>query len=137
MPKRPHSSWNLSSSSSPSSSGDMSLKAAPPRMSHTIDRHLDHGRPSPLDHQGLAPHSPYPSPGQRVLTHELLEVTLRLRPHRHDHPRRPPPRRPPPSKWLAPGRAPGADGRAAPLVYSLFLPRAKGPQPACHSSMNQ
>src|SRR5213594_4825879 len=89
MPKRPHSSWNLSSSSSPSSSGDMSLKAAPPRMSHTIDRHLDHGRPSPLDHQGLAPHSPYPSPGQRVLTHELLEVTLRLRPHRHDHPRRP------------------------------------------------
>src|SRR4030095_5637452 len=88
MPKRPHSSWNLSSSSSPSSSGDMSLKAAPPRMSHAIDRRLDHGRPAPLDHQSLAPHSPYPSPGQRELTHESLEVALRRRPHRHHPPRR-------------------------------------------------
>src|SRR4029450_4066919 len=88
MPKRPHSSWNLSSSSRPSSSGDMSLKAAPPRMSHTIDRRLGQGRPAPLDHQSLAPHSPYPSPGQRELAHEPLEVTLCLRPHRHHHPRR-------------------------------------------------
>src|SRR6266700_5994547 len=87
MPKRPHSSWNLSSSSSPSSSGDMSLKAAPPRVSNTIDGHREHGRPAPLDHQGLASHSPYPPPGQRELAHEPLEVTLGLRPHRHHHPR--------------------------------------------------
>src|SRR6266545_1921125 len=87
MPKRPHSSWNLSSSSSPSSSGDMSLKAAPPRVSHTIDGYRDHGRPAPLDHQGLASHPPYPTPGQRELAHEPLEVTLGLGPHRHHHPR--------------------------------------------------
>src|SRR6266478_9500216 len=87
MPKRPHSSWNLSSSSSPSSSGDMSLKAAPPRVSHTIDGHREHGRSAPPDHQGLASHSPDPTPGQRELSHEPLEMALGLRPYRHHHPR--------------------------------------------------
>src|ERR1700738_3589463 len=88
MPKRPHSSCNLSSSSSPSSSGDMSLKAGPPRVSHPIERRRDHRRPTALDHQSLAPDPPYPPPRQRELAHEPLEVALRLGRHRHDHARR-------------------------------------------------
>src|SRR5712692_723879 len=89
MPKSPHSSWNLSSSRRSSSSGDMSLKAGPPRVSHPIERRGDRHGTAPDHHQRLAPNPPYPAPRQRELAHEPLEVPLARRRHGHDDPRRP------------------------------------------------
>src|SRR5262249_7700892 len=104
---RPHSSWNLSSSSRPSSSGDMSLKTDPPRVRHPVDGHRDHLLAVLLDHEGLAANPADPSPRQSELTHEPLEVPLRFARHRNHHPPHPNP--PPATPPRRRGRAPRAD----------------------------
>src|SRR5581483_124291 len=89
MPKRPHSSWNLSSRSRAAGSADQSLKAVPPGADETVEIQVHATRAPRLDHQPLAPHRADESPRHTELAHELLEVPHRLRLHRDHHPRRP------------------------------------------------
>src|SRR5262245_36764002 len=87
MPKSPHSSWNLSRRSR-AGSADMSLKAGPPGQGAPTQREVDHAGTAHLDHQPIATYPSDPSPRRSKLSHELLEMAFRSRPHAHHDARR-------------------------------------------------
>src|SRR5437773_9639807 len=82
MPNTPHSSWNLSSR-------HVTFKAPPPRVLEPAEIGVDNrGRTTP-DPEPLAAGRSDPSPRDRRLGHQRLELQRAHRIDRHDDPRRP------------------------------------------------
>src|SRR4029453_146756 len=102
MPNSPHSSWNLSSSSSMGvASADISLKATPPRARDPIQLQVHQAprlRPDPEPTPPAPPLRPDPEPTapdpsdeaplDPDLLHQLLELLRPIHLHRNQHPRR-------------------------------------------------
>src|SRR4030095_14588554 len=89
MPNSPHSSWNLSSSSSMGvASADISLKATPPRARDPIQLQVHQAPRARPDPEPIAPDPSDEAPLDPELLHQLLEVLRPIHLHRNQHPRR-------------------------------------------------